>query len=270
MTQDTFTDEELMSYADGQAELPLARRIIHAAAQDPAIAARIEQFRAVRKQTAAAFGPQAGAKVPAALRDAVAAAVAKAQAEQLPAEAWRNAALSAVKTIDQYQHRPAANTGRYALAASVAAFAVGALGFFVGQNVQFEGSPALVAGTVQVASASAMRDIEASLSRDASGSRHTVGGADGTGTLRINSTHTTSDGLVCRDFAVEQGERAVEALACYENQRWNVLVASVGEAGGFAPASDEHAVGSVLRRLGASPALDRKAEVGALEKLGKR
>jgi hypothetical protein len=30
MTQDTFTDEELMSYADGQAELPLARRIIHA------------------------------------------------------------------------------------------------------------------------------------------------------------------------------------------------------------------------------------------------
>jgi anti-sigma factor RsiW len=261
MNGDEITDEQLTAYADGELDAAAAQRIDAASAADPALAARIEALRRARSLVAAAFGPAAGAPVPEALRAAVAAAAARAAQREPEAspEAARAAAPAELGNVARRQG--AANASRYALAASVAALAVGVLAFLAGQQSARVDGMQLAAGALRVAADDDQRAIDQALGRLPGGTRVPLS----EGQLAIAASYRLADGTLCRAFSVEQPEAGIEALACRERHRWTVMLASRAQAdGGYAPASSAGPVESFLEQLGAGAALDPADEAKAL------
>ncbi len=60
----SFTDEQLMAYADGELDEGARAEIAAALARDPALAARVQEHRAAREQLQAAFAPVLDEPIP--------------------------------------------------------------------------------------------------------------------------------------------------------------------------------------------------------------
>lgn len=91
----TYTDEQLVAYADGELPAAEAGAITQAAADDPALARRIERFVQTRRVLSEAFAARLTEPVPARLLDVLAAPGKVVPLRRAPARPWVPLALAA-------------------------------------------------------------------------------------------------------------------------------------------------------------------------------
>lgn len=139
-----FTDEELMSYADGVAAPALAARIEQALPQDADVAARLELFRASAQLLRAAFEPVADEPVPERLRQAARGAQRQPPPRRRAGARWR-APLALAAVLASVGVGVLIGIGRPADEAQVAAEVAAVLGEAPRgerRHVQADGRPA--------------------------------------------------------------------------------------------------------------------------------
>jgi anti-sigma factor RsiW len=243
MTDLYLSDENLMAYADGQADQALVSAIEAAMFTDAEIVARIAAFIRSRRIARALF-PQAE-PVDLALVDAVLAAAE----EQQPAEA------DAAPEPANENPRPAR---RIALPLAAAlALCIGAGAIVYGLRAPPPGGLALLEGRA------AGNFLDTALS----GATTSLASSQ----LRIVATQRLADGRLCREIRLDAPERSVDAVNCRDNSgRWPVTIAlSEPQRQGYAPAKGDNAIDLFLKNSRAGPALSGEAERQAISGDGK-
>ena len=228
-----YDDETLMAYADG--ELDEAQRAAIAAAieQDPQLARRVEQHRALRAEVAGAFATVLKQPVP----------------DTLVAAATRG---TGVLQFPQRTASPATRQwgGRqwFAMAASLV------LGVFISWQWFAPAEPVMTASQGALVArgvlASALDQQRASAQRD-------------TDPVQIGITFRMQDGRYCRSFALRAAETA--GLACRVEGEWQipVTVASADSGDMRKAASPPPAVLQAIEARISGEALDAAAEEDA-------
>lgn len=240
----TYTDEELVAYADGELAEPERRAIAEAAQRDAALARRIAAFVDTRRALQDAFGGALREPVPARLLDLLAA----------PAEA-RDAGR--VVPLPR-RPRSAPRWMPMALAASLAL----AVGLYAGLSLRpgvpggvIEGLPA--ADTLALALETRASGVP--LAGESLGVRYEV--------VPLASLQTAA-GAYCREFESRSGATRLRGLACRESgSRWapqalarlddTIAPADPGYAPASAGAPDLTASIGAARRL--TPAEEERA-----------
>lgn len=248
----SVTDDQLAAFMDGTCTEAEAEAIALALEQDPDLAARAEAMAGDFSEVRAAFDEVLGEPVPEAIL-----AVAKP-------------AANVVSLVD---HRAARQTARprwFVPAAIAASLCVGVgIGSQVSGLSSAPADPALIltsSGTM--APSPALSDA---LSTRGSGSDTVLAGG-----TRVRPTLTFRDreARLCRQFEVSTDKAATEALACREDDRWNVMVTAQTEArsAGFETASGpgDSPVARTVDQMIAAEALDATQEAKALAELSRR
>ncbi len=252
MTHPKLTGEDLMAYADGEADAALSSRIEAAIVRDPVIAAKVEEFRQSRtlvRQTIMRIAPE---PVPDALRAAIQKQLV--EHDELPTGPDNGVQFSRRKAA-------LANWASWpmGIAASLALLAVGLGGYSVGRNENSgTGLAQLAAGEVMPAR------INTLLNTESSGNERAITG----GRFRIIASFRVEDGSLCREFEFDTSSGdAVTALACRESAndwRTRIAVSIRQDQAGYAPASSLAALESYINAIGAGEALSLAAEKAAL------
>ncbi len=248
----SFSDETLMAYADGELPDPVRSEIERALVDDPALAARVAQHRALREDVFAAFAPIVDEPVPAALLAAA-----------MPGK---------VSDLDAARAARAARTARDAVlrrwswpewSAVAASLAVGVLaGSLVVGGRDTPMAVASGANGVLVARG----PLDEALSRQLAGAGTDAGPAASAG-VRIGVTFAARDGALCRSFTAG----AAAGLACRSGDHWQLAVmaeagkGAVGDyrqAGSAMPAAVLDAIDARI----AGPAFDASAERAARQR----
>ncbi|MDO5606091.1 MAG: hypothetical protein Q4G25_13115 [Paracoccus sp. (in: a-proteobacteria)] len=287
----SLTDEELMAFADGELSGADAARVARAVADDPALMARVELFRATHKAVAAAF-PASDAAVAgddplaARIRAAVAARpsdeagdtagdTAAGPAADPMAARIRAAAMppDAVTPLPADRHQPdRGQTGAQVLRdipppanrnwrpAAIAA-GLGAVllaGWWMGLFAQDGGAPAGIAPELVVA-----------LSTTASGSSAPAGDRRFTAI----ATYQNAAGDICREYELRHDDatEATLAVACHGAPGWQerfAVTLADGPDGAYATASGGiEGLDAYLSDSGAGEPLTPEAEAEALSQL---
>ena len=197
----SITDEQLMAYADGEADEALRKRIEAALERDPSLAARVEEHRQLRIQLQNAFDPVLDERAP----DRLLAAI------NAPAKA--SASVTELDHGRQQRKRVANWSWREwgAMAASLV------LGVWIGQAVlQTQDDVIVVRNGELIASGSLVQALDQKLSSEA-------------GALRIGMSFRSNEGEYCRTF-VRGDERALAGIACRAAEDWRVRVLSETQA----------------------------------------
>lgn len=229
----TFTDEELMAYADGELDAAEAKAVETAAEQDPEIAARIALFNDSRAILREAFGKTLDEPVPQRLKDLLA---------DPPARAARNDAANDRSTGKVIPLRaPAAARPRWRTYVPLAAAALVVLG--VGLNMNRVTGPQ-TNGPTDVALASKPL-LDKALEESPSGVPVAMSGQE---VLPV-STLRSAGGVWCREFetrVIEGGTvKKSRGIACREEEgHWAMRVIAAtgdpqagGDSGGYQTAS---------------------------------
>lgn len=169
----TIDPETLMAYADGELDPLSVKRVERAMADNPVLAAEVEQHRALRAHLTSAFGPVADDTVPDRF-----AALLKSNVVPLAAPK-RSSLLTRWKELS-------------ALAACLV------LGVLVGHQWQGSG-PITAYGDRLYASGSLSRALETELASSNGAVRIPVSFRDARGTLCRVFTSAATDGIACRD-----------------------------------------------------------------------
>jgi hypothetical protein len=251
MTKPTFSDEQLMLYADGDADEHTAAAIREQAAQDPAIAARIEMFAASRRLLRNAFEPVMHEPVPPRLLgtiQALGADTAPSAAKVVPFP--RRARVRARTALPR------------ALAASIALLLVFCAGWWSRDfAIPRTGSNVLVA---EVAALPA--PVASALDRLPSGETVPVRfGSTSTEVVMLASYR--SGNAVCREFeaapSASSAAQPVRGLACREDNRWVARAVAAAETApasndSYQPASGTNDLAKILGPVSALSATDEK------------
>lgn len=254
MSKETFDEETLMAYADGELDAERAKAVEAAMAQDESIARTVRLFRGTAAAARAAVADSTP-PVPAALRAAVERAIADAEPRNTES---RDTITPAVAT--QSRSRPAANSPLYVLAATVAFVAVGIGAFIAGSR---SGGDLPSGGLAVVAAGDERKAFDQALQSAPSGSARPL--ADG---ARVSVVATFRDraGLVCREFQVERPDTAIAGVACRTGDRWSVgfATAQAAASGGFQPAGASATLDAFLTEHGASAPMSAEEEAAVL------
>jgi hypothetical protein len=230
-------DAELAALADGELTLDAAARLEAEVAADPALAARLERIRALRRAIAAAYADTLEETPPDRLQSVI-----RAEASVIDLAAARRRRIPSVVRWG-------------GLAASLA------LAFLAGRAlIPASGAGDIAAGPrgglmAQGALASALQDQLAS---------NQPPGAP----VQIGVSFRTADGSFCRTFTL-RGAQAVAGLACREDAGWRVRIAADSQSpapvGGYRTAADETPapVLETMDQLIRGEPLDAAAESGA-------
>lgn len=246
MTNGNFTDEQLMAFADGEADETRASAIREAMATDPLLTRRIDMFRESSRLAGMALPLE---PVSSDLEARIRAMAAKAKGAAAPAE------LGAAQRV-----RVTANDNapwwRLPLAASIV-FALGLGGGYMlrGETLS-EQSTVSIAGLMD-------RELQSALETVPSGNETAVSG----GKFRAIASFKNRDSNVCREFEKDSGSPlSVVGVACHENGRWsvNTVVASGQNAQGYAPASSLEAIDAYVEAIGAQAMMTPDEEREAL------
>jgi anti-sigma factor RsiW len=252
MTEETFSDEILMRFADGELDPETVARIEQAMEIDDRLVTRVAMFIETRAQAQAALKPLLDEPVPEKLVAAVeqmidARRAGEKAASVLPFGGGRIAAP------------PSRSQWRLPIAASLAAAVVGALAGYwaAGTNERRQGG-LWVAGVIRPALAQALETVE-------SGKEIRLAGISDR--FRAIATFRNNSQDLCREFEVDSQDRStVVSVACRSGDEWRVSFAVVapGDAGGYAPASSTEALDAYLSAIEAGAPMSAEEEVQAL------
>ncbi|AZO68144.1 MAG: anti-sigma factor [Mesorhizobium sp.] len=251
MTEETFSDEILMRFADGELDPETVARIEQAMEIDDRLVTRIAMFIETRAQAQAALKPLLDEPVPEKLVAAV---------EQM-VEAKR-ASEKAASVLPFGGGRMAGPPSRsqwlLPIAASLAAV-VGALAGYwaAGTNERAQGG-LWVAGVIRPALGQALETVE-------SGKEIKLAGISDR--FRAIATFRNNSQDLCREFEVDSQDRStVMSVACRSGDEWRVSFAVVapGDAGGYAPASSAEALDAYLSAIEAGTPMSAEEEIQAL------
>ncbi|RUU26076.1 anti-sigma factor [Mesorhizobium sp. M6A.T.Ce.TU.016.01.1.1] len=251
MTEETFSDEILMRFADGELDPATVARIEQAMEIDDRLVTRVAMFIETRAQAQAALKPLLDEPVPEKLVAAV---------EQM-VEAKR-ASEKAASVLPFGGGRMAGPPSRsqwlLPIAASLAAV-IGALAGYwaAGTNERAQGG-LWVAGVIRPALGQALETVE-------SGKEIKLAGISDR--FRAIATFRNNSRDLCREFEVDSQDRStVMSVACRSGDEWRVSFAVVapGDAGGYAPASSAEALDAYLSAIEAGTPMSAEEEIQAL------
>lgn len=280
MSKLAFSDEILAAYADGELDAETARAVSKAAQIDPRLAQRIALFKGTAELARGAFAPEAP-PVPDALLASVQAAIERARAAQ-PTDAQtsrveRRPDARQTPTLQIAQPpRPqrAANQPHWAVAASVAAVAVGVLAFIAGRQSLPDAqiAAAAPAGIVLTADASQLQQWQNTLSQVPSGQERTIARARGDAVrMGMLASFRDSGGSLCREFSwTVPRQPSVAGVACQDGAAgkaaWTLAFAATAwhVDGGYTPASAGTALDAYVKSIGGGAILDQAQERDAL------
>lgn len=260
-----LTDELLMAFADEVLDPETAAHIAAAAADDPAVAARVALFRRTGTVLRDAAAARPAGPVPPALEDRVRDALARARAE----ETARQDAVASVGPDDSvvipFRKRRMVPFPAMAAAASIAlAVGLGA-GFLAGR------APATDPAASPGAFAALDTGLRAALDTLPAGDRRAL---DGGGEIAVIASFRAAGGHLCREVEIDRpGGDTLVSVACHDDEGWALrfAVAAPGQDDtGYAPASSLDALDAYLRATGAGAPLDPDAETEALNLLSRR
>jgi anti-sigma factor RsiW len=236
-TREKPTDETLMAYADGELEPARSAEVEAAMAENPEIARRVEQHKALRKKLGAAFDPVLNETVPDALVTAIRSAPAKprdqAAREATVTDLRRVRAARAAEAKGASTARETSAPRRHwtwlewgAMAASIAAGAVIA---HLAMKSPIERRIDTDDGQLV-----AQADLEQALSNQLAGDQ------SANAPVQIGVTFKTKAGDHCRTFIVKE-RSPLGGLACRQGDEWRVQVlaattATAGPDGSYKPA----------------------------------
>ena len=252
MTEEIFSDEMLMRFADGELDPATAARIEQAMETDDGLVARVAAFIETRAQAQAALKPLLDEPVPEKLVAAV---------EQM-IEAKRAGERPGTAQVLPFEGRRAATrpSPRWMLpiAASVAAVIGGLAGYWAANTGERAQGGLWVAGAIRPALGEALETVE-------SGKEIRLAGISDR--FRAIATFRNDAQDLCREFEVDSADRStVMSVACRSGDEWRVSFAVVapGDAGGYAPASSTEALDAYLSAIEAGAPMSVEEELQAL------
>ncbi len=242
-----ITDEMLMAYADGELDAAEMAIVERALATDEGMAERVALFADTRRAVKDAF-TAAETPAPADLVAKVRALAAASHTATVPPQ-----------VIDLASRRKVAPVWSMAMAASIA-LAVGlAGGWYAGQGGQ-------TADSLQL-TALADPEVAQALGSVPAGERLAL--ASGNAFTAI-ATFRTAEGDLCREFEYDQASGSTYvAVACTQSGTWELrlAVASVADAGGYAPASSLETLDAYLDATSAGQPMTAEDEAAVLSGL---
>jgi hypothetical protein len=251
MTKTNFTDEQLMAFADGEADAQTALAIQTALQSDGSLAQRVAMFTSSRNIARQAMPLL---PVPSELEARIRALAAKSA----PVE--ENAAKPAPVAPNRMV---AANSNsrfwQVPLAASIA-LAIGlSSSYFMSGNQP--------SGTADLNIANLVDDgLKNALTTLPSGQERAVGDNN----FKAIASFKDSSGNLCREFEKDfKTGASVVGIACHKDARWNMVtvVAANKAEDGYAPASSLDAIEAIVQSTGAGPTLSAEEELAALKAL---
>lgn len=246
MTGNTYTDEQVMAFADGEADGVTAGAIAAAAKADPQLAQRIDRFRESRRLAKMAMPLE---PVPMDLEAKIRAMALKSQADTGPTG---NTALP-MRPVVANDNAP---RWRLPLAASIL-FALG-----LGGGYLMRGELATDPASVNIAGL-LDSELKSALETVPSGAETSVSG----GKFRAIASFRDSKSNLCREFEKDRGtDLSFVGVACHTNGAWsvNTVIASAPAGDGYAPASSLDAIDAFMASIGASEPLPPDEEKAAL------
>ncbi|GGE54949.1 hypothetical protein GCM10007276_34900 [Agaricicola taiwanensis] len=237
MTDIHLSDENLMAYADGEAEAPLQRAVERAMLADPRAVRKVVDFLRSRRLARAALALD-GTAVPDSLRAAVEAKVAAHERQGGNVVPLKRRGLSGL-------------WARVALPVAAAAVLLAAVSLYTTMGMREDAG----SGVSLVAHIEAPR-VQHLLDRLPAGSEETEDGV----TLRALATYRLPSGRICRAFSLTQDAEGAEAVSCREGERWAFTVAGAVEPQAYVPADGTDVIGGYLAGAKAGEALSEEEE----------
>lgn len=287
MSQVQFDDETLMAYADGELDAAQALSVEAALRDDQELAARVAGFRRSAVLARQAYEADLHEPVPAGLQASVLAAIARhgeapqsvavgagaAEDSAVPRQGATTAAMLPPTPSTDRRRRAlrAANQPVFALAASVAAFAFGALGYLLGAQQRGDDGTVLVAGVQVTATPAERAALNAALNKLPSGQQRALGAAGPGASVELVASFRDRSGHLCREFTLQRGTTEnLLGLACRSESEWRVAFAAATPLGGngFAPAGSAAALDAYLASIEAGTTLNAEDEAAALARDG--
>ncbi|MER8825835.1 anti-sigma factor [Mesorhizobium sp. M0938] len=251
MTEEIFSDEILMQFADGELDPDMAARIERAMETDDRLVTRVAMFIETRAQAQVALKPLLDEPVPEKLVAAVEQMIEARRAGERTASVlpFGGGRIAGPRSRSQWM---------LPIAASLAAV-VGALAGYwaAGTNERAQGG-LWVAGVIRPALGQALETVE-------SGKEIRLAGISDR--FRAIATFRNNSQDLCREFEVDSQNRStVVSVACRSGDEWRVSFAVVapGDAGGYAPASSTEALDAYLSAIEAGAPMSAEEEVQAL------
>ena len=255
MTNETFSDEMLMRFADGELDPATAARIEKAKETDDGLVGRVAMFIETRAQSQAALKPLLDEPVPEKLVAAV----------ERMIESKRAGGKQEKATVLPFEGRRMARQSSpqwtLPIAASLAAIVGGLAGYWAANTNERAQGGLWVAGVIRPALAEALATVE-------SGKEIRLAGISDR--FRAIATFRNDAGDLCREFEVDSPNRStVMSVACRMGDEWRVSFAVVapGDAGGYAPASSTEALDAYLSAIEAGAPMSAEEEVQALAEI---
>ncbi|MCY6381195.1 anti-sigma factor family protein [Hoeflea prorocentri] len=245
MTEQRFSDEELMAFADGQLDPDKQAAVERAIDADEEVAARVAALMESGTMAKDGLKPLLDEPVPASLTAAVESMVnQQSNVTAFPGRA------RATPPMRQRWALP--------LAASIALVAGAIGGYFVGSPSQNTTGGLKMADLAQPGIVTALNSV-------ASGAESAL--SDGE-RFRAIASYRGADGALCREFEVDHADdTTVVGVACRPSETWTLQFTVVaGEnASGYAPASSLEALDAYLTAVGAGQPLSVEDEARLLE-----
>lgn len=269
MQHTDFNDETLMAFADGELDDPTSARIARALADDPALAARVEMFRAARKRVADAIKPLATEAVPTGLAQSVAAMIERdrlARTAAAPSTEHEQAAGDPVVVPFRQRTAPPRSMPGWLMpiAAAFVLMVGGSGGYFLGSSLQAP-VPVEFASLDDPGIIQALSEIPSGKAMDEPGTGRTI---------EPVVSFQLEDGTLCREYKLtapkaEGVPKGVVSIACHEQNRWktHLLMASTRPDEGFVPAGSAETIDAYLSSIHAGSPLDGDAEDAALKSI---
>ena len=254
MTKPDFSDEILMSFADGELDAETSAAIEEAMESDDELVARVALFMETRTAAQTALKPLLDEPVPGHLVAAVERMVEEKRAQ--------TAEPANVVPLRQAGPRLAITRWTLPLAASVAAVIGGIGGYLLALPGAAEQNSLHVAGINSPALGQALATVVSGQETELSDSNQR---------FRAIATFRDSTGALCREFEVDSPDRStVISVACRSADAWRVSFAVVapGTDTGYAPASSTEALDAYLSAIDAQPPLETGEEAAALREIG--
>jgi len=215
----TISEETLLAYVDGELDAAARAEVEAVIAADPALAAKVEQQRALRTLLERAYEPVLDEPMPARLLAAA----------QVPARA-KVVDLAAARAERRARPEPARWSSGWQQWGGMAACLL--IGVFVGRSAWLGSGEIATQGGELVARGDLARALSTQLA--------STQPADAP--VRIGLSYLSRDERYCRSFTSQGGSTA--GLACRQGDEWQVKVLTQGDASG---------AGAETLRMAASP-----------------